>query len=72
MTRSNVLTTTSARSRIGAVNLPTGFCRAEPRRAALQRLIGDGVGERYFRENNTRADGLDVELTDIDYLDIGL
>ncbi|MCX4971257.1 helix-turn-helix domain-containing protein [Streptomyces sp. NBC_00654] len=36
----------------------------------LQRLVGEGLGHAYFRDGGRRADGLDVELTDIDYIDL--
>lgn len=38
----------------------------------LARILADGLGHAYFRDHGRRADGLDVELTDIDYLDLGL
>ncbi|MDT0310261.1 helix-turn-helix transcriptional regulator [Streptomyces sp. DSM 44917] len=38
----------------------------------LAALLGGGLGFVYFRGHGTRADGLEVELQDIDYLDIGL
>ncbi|GAB2891387.1 telomere-protecting terminal protein Tpg [Streptomyces mayteni] len=38
----------------------------------LRQLLGQGLGFAYFQDRGRRAQGLDVEVTDIDYLDIGL
>lgn len=38
----------------------------------LRQILADGLGHAYFRDRGRRADGLDVEISDIDYLDIGL
>ncbi|WP_103529730.1 DNA-binding protein [Streptomyces sp. SM12] len=40
--------------------------------ADLRRMVGDGLGESYFRDGGRRAAGLDVEVTEIDYLDVDL
>ncbi|MDT0347736.1 telomere-protecting terminal protein Tpg [Streptomyces litchfieldiae] len=40
--------------------------------AQLQALLGQGLGYSYFRAQDTRAHGLDVAITDIDYLDVEL
>ncbi|MCX4808992.1 helix-turn-helix domain-containing protein [Streptomyces sp. NBC_01214] len=37
----------------------------------LAAIVGGALGESYFRDGGRRAQGLDVELTDIDYIDIG-
>ncbi|MFF4450913.1 telomere-protecting terminal protein Tpg [Streptomyces sp. NPDC001502] len=37
----------------------------------LQAIVGGALGESYFRDGGRRAQGLDVELTDIDYIDFG-
>ncbi|WP_370424250.1 XRE family transcriptional regulator (plasmid) [Streptomyces sp. QH1-20] len=38
----------------------------------LQQIAADGLAEMYFRANNTRANGLGVEFTDVERLDIQL
>ncbi|WP_326594520.1 telomere-protecting terminal protein Tpg [Streptomyces sp. NBC_01803] len=38
----------------------------------LQALLGDALGFAYFRDRGNRAQGLDVALTDVDYLDVEL
>ncbi|RKN44993.1 telomere-protecting terminal protein Tpg [Streptomyces hoynatensis] len=38
----------------------------------LRRILGEGLGFSYFRDHGRRAQGLDVEITDIDYLDLDL
>mgnify|MGYP001274112225 CR=1 FL=1 len=40
--------------------------------AELRRILGEGLGHAYFRDHGRRAHGLDVEITDIDYLDLEL
>jgi predicted transcriptional regulator len=37
--------------------------------AELARIVADGFAEHYFRDGGRRAQGLDVRLTGIDYLD---
>ncbi|MFB7983801.1 telomere-protecting terminal protein Tpg [Streptomyces vinaceus] len=39
--------------------------------AELQALAAEGLQDVYFRDGGSRADGLLVELTDIDYIEIG-
>lgn len=36
----------------------------------LQTVIVEGIGRDYFRDGGSRASGLNVEFTDIDYLDM--
>ncbi|MFI8372037.1 telomere-protecting terminal protein Tpg [Streptomyces sp. NPDC085466] len=38
----------------------------------LRKIAADGLARMYFRANNTRAHGLDVEFTDVERLDIEL
>ncbi|MGW7528763.1 telomere-protecting terminal protein Tpg [Streptomyces sp. NPDC054783] len=38
----------------------------------LLQIAAEGLGEMYFRADNTRAQGLDVEFTDVDQIDISL
>ncbi|MDX3378785.1 XRE family transcriptional regulator [Streptomyces sp. ME02-6991-2A] len=38
----------------------------------LQQIAADGLAQMYFRANNSRAHGLDVEFTDMERLDIEL
>ncbi|MFE1383530.1 telomere-protecting terminal protein Tpg [Streptomyces sp. NPDC058740] len=38
----------------------------------LREIAADGLARMYFRANNTRAHGLDVEFTDVERLDIDL
>ncbi|WP_049580343.1 telomere-protecting terminal protein Tpg [Streptomyces sp. SBT349] len=40
--------------------------------ARLRQLLGNGLGFAYFRDRGSRAHDLDVDLTDIDYLDVDL
>jgi hypothetical protein len=35
-------------------------------------IAADGLAQMYFRANNTRADGLSVEFTDVEHIDIQL
>ncbi|MFJ2477740.1 telomere-protecting terminal protein Tpg [Streptomyces sp. NPDC087659] len=37
-----------------------------------RQALGDGLGEAYFRDGGRRAQGLDVEVQDIDYVEIAL
>lgn len=36
----------------------------------LDALVGNGLGESYFRDGGQRAHGLEAEITDIDYIDV--
>ncbi|MFB7466166.1 hypothetical protein ACFCZ1_22165 [Streptomyces sp. NPDC056224] len=38
----------------------------------LRQIAADGLGEVYFRDSGSRTDGLQVEFTDIDYIDVAL
>lgn len=38
--------------------------------ARMQDLIAEGIGRDYFREGGSRASSLDVELSDIDYIEM--
>ncbi|MEU4489991.1 hypothetical protein AB0H94_34805 [Streptomyces purpurascens] len=38
----------------------------------LQRIAAEGLAERYFRNNNTRARGLGMEFTDVEHIEIRL
>jgi len=38
----------------------------------LQRIAAEGLAQMYFRANNTRAHGLDVEFTDVEQIEIEL
>ncbi|MEV6162310.1 XRE family transcriptional regulator [Streptomyces sp. NPDC052052] len=38
----------------------------------LQRIAAEGLAQMYFRANNTRADGLGVEFTDVEHIEIEL
>ncbi|MGW7353711.1 telomere-protecting terminal protein Tpg [Streptomyces sp. NPDC054784] len=38
----------------------------------LRRIAADGLARMYFRANETRAPGLDVEFTDVEHIDIQL
>lgn len=37
---------------------------------AMRELVAEGIGRDYFRDSGSRASGLNVEFTDIDYLDM--
>ncbi|MEV4928063.1 XRE family transcriptional regulator [Streptomyces roseoverticillatus] len=36
----------------------------------LRQIIAEALGESYFRDQDTRAEGLDVRFTDVDYMDV--
>ncbi|MFD6464643.1 hypothetical protein [Streptomyces goshikiensis] len=38
----------------------------------LQRIAAEGLQDVYFRDGGGRAQGLLVEFTDIDYIDVNL
>ncbi|MGW2331692.1 telomere-protecting terminal protein Tpg [Streptomyces sp. NPDC001700] len=38
----------------------------------LQHIAAEGLAQMYFRANNSRADGLGVEFTDVEHIDIAL
>ncbi|MBB1254638.1 XRE family transcriptional regulator [Streptomyces sp. OF3] len=38
----------------------------------LAQILADGLGHAYFRDRGQRAHGLEVEISDVDYLDVGL
>lgn len=38
----------------------------------LGRIVADGLAQAYFRDGDSRATGLDVRLTDVDYMIIDL
>ncbi|MCZ7430136.1 telomere-protecting terminal protein Tpg [Streptomyces sp. WMMC1477] len=38
----------------------------------LAQILADGLGYAYFRDRGRRADGLEVELSDVDYCDLDL
>ncbi|MFG2623312.1 telomere-protecting terminal protein Tpg [Streptomyces sp. NPDC048507] len=40
--------------------------------ADLQRIAAEGLQDVYFKDGGSRAQGLLVEFTDIDYIDVGL
>ncbi|MFE3585074.1 telomere-protecting terminal protein Tpg [Streptomyces vinaceus] len=44
--------------------------RAGASEEELQAIVGGALGESYFRDHNQRAHDLDVEITDIDYIDV--
>lgn len=37
---------------------------------ALRGIVAEGLQEIYFKDNGTRAQGLEVDITDIDYFDV--
>ncbi|TJZ57419.1 XRE family transcriptional regulator [Streptomyces piniterrae] len=70
-------TTDDPRQRRLTVHLPPEYAdrlfQAQQQGANEQRLreiIAEGLQEMYFKDGGRRAQGLDVEITDIDYLDI--
>ncbi|MFF7245966.1 telomere-protecting terminal protein Tpg [Embleya sp. NPDC008237] len=38
----------------------------------LERIVAAGLGEAYFQDHGTRADDLDVTVTDVDYIEFDL
>ena len=70
-------TTDDPRMRRLTVHLPPDYARrlfdAQQAGASDQRLreiIAQGLRDVYFQDSGTRAHGLEVELTDIDYFDV--
>ena len=39
--------------------------------AQLQAVVAEGLQHEYFRDGGSRAGGLGVDFTDIDYIDFG-
>ncbi|MEU6120216.1 XRE family transcriptional regulator [Streptomyces sp. NPDC047117] len=69
-------TTDEARERLIRVDLPATYAnriftaqRGESSQE-LRDIIAEGLAEVYFRDGGRRAQGLDVVLTDIDYIDM--
>jgi hypothetical protein len=38
----------------------------------LRRILGEALGHVYFRDHGRRAQDLDVEINDVDYLELDL
>ncbi|GAA3078520.1 hypothetical protein GCM10020000_75090 [Streptomyces olivoverticillatus] len=36
----------------------------------LRRIVAEGLGEIYFKDHGRRAQDLDVDITDIAYIDV--
>lgn len=69
-------TTDDARLRRVAAHMPASLAGdlfdayEEGREDELKAVIAEGLAYEYFRDAGSRASGLDVEFTDIDYLDM--
>lgn len=69
-------TTDDGRMRRITVHLPADYARrlfdAQQDIGALSpnEVIAEGIQEGYFKDNGRRADQLEVEFTDIDYIDV--
>ncbi|MFJ7587605.1 telomere-protecting terminal protein Tpg [Streptomyces sp. NPDC097617] len=70
-------TTDDGRMRRLTVHLPAAYAQrlfaAQQQGAAdqeLREIVAEGLQETYFKDGGTRADQLEVELTDIDYIDV--
>ncbi|MFJ9551875.1 telomere-protecting terminal protein Tpg [Streptomyces erythrochromogenes] len=70
-------TTDDGRMRRLTVHLPPAYAqRLFDARAyggsdqQLRAIVAEGLQEIYFKDGGTRADGLEVEFTDIDYFDV--
>ncbi|MFJ3728577.1 telomere-protecting terminal protein Tpg [Streptomyces sp. NPDC090045] len=70
-------TTDDGRMRRLTVHLPPAYAQrlfdARQQGAAdreLRAIVAEGLQEIYFKDGGTRADQLEVELTDIDYIDV--
>ncbi|WP_328665241.1 XRE family transcriptional regulator [Streptomyces sp. NBC_00322] len=69
-------TTDDGRMRRITVHLPADYARrlfdAQQGIGALSpnEVIAEGIQEGYFKDNGRRADQLEVEFTDIDYIDV--
>ncbi|MGW5852723.1 telomere-protecting terminal protein Tpg [Streptomyces sp. NPDC055254] len=70
-------TTDDGRMRRLTVHLPPAYANrlfdAQQQGAAdteLRAIVAEGLQEIYFKDGGTRADHLEVELTDIDYIDV--
>ncbi|MFF4448294.1 telomere-protecting terminal protein Tpg [Streptomyces sp. NPDC001502] len=70
-------TTDDGRMRRLTVHLPPAYAQrlfdAQQQGAQdpeLRAIVAEGLQEIYFKDGGTRADDLEVELTDIDYIDV--
>ncbi|WP_404962700.1 telomere-protecting terminal protein Tpg [Streptomyces sp. 147326] len=70
-------TTDDGRMRRLTVHLPPAYAQrlfdAQQQGAAdpeLRAIVAEGLQETYFKDGGRRADHLEVELTDIDYIDV--
>lgn len=69
-------TTDEARERIIRVDLPADYAnriftaQRGDSDQELREIIAEGLADVYFRDGGRRAQGLDVVLTDIDYIDM--
>lgn len=70
-------TTDDGRMRRLTVHLPPAYAQRlfEARQQGagdreLRAIVAEGLQEIYFKDGGTRADQLEVELTDIDYIDV--
>ncbi|MFD3472909.1 telomere-protecting terminal protein Tpg [Streptomyces sp. NPDC058682] len=70
-------TTDDGRMRRLTVHLPPAYAqRLFDARAQggsdrqMRAIVAEGLQEIYFKDGGTRADGLEVEFTDIDYFDV--
>ncbi|QJS98955.1 XRE family transcriptional regulator [Streptomyces asoensis] len=70
-------TTDDGRYRRLTVHLPPQYARrlfdardAGAGDAQLRHIVAEGLQEIYFKDGGRRADGLEVELNDIDYFDV--
>ncbi|WP_405435142.1 XRE family transcriptional regulator [Streptomyces avidinii] len=70
-------TTDDGRMRRLTVHLPAAYAQrlfdAQQRGAGdreLRAIVAEGLQETYFKDGGTRADRLEVEFTDIDYIDV--
>ncbi|WP_314254413.1 telomere-protecting terminal protein Tpg [Streptomyces sp. DSM 40907] len=70
-------TTDDGRMRRLTVHLPPAYAQRlfEARQQGapdreLRAIVAEGLQEIYFKDGGTRADRLEVELTDIDYIDV--
>ncbi|MEU1519168.1 XRE family transcriptional regulator [Streptomyces sp. NPDC005811] len=69
--------TDDARFRRLTVHLPAPYAQRlfdaqgqDASDAAMRGIVAEGLQEVYFKDGGHRADGLEVELNDIDYIDV--
>lgn len=70
-------TTDDPRERRLTVHLPPAYAerlfdaqQQDPGDQALRAIVAEGLQGVYFKDSGTRANGLEVEMTDVRYFDV--